>query len=84
MKTLQEKIEAIKEGTKFNIPMISLKSKISRVTDKAIELGGGNGWIPKSAIVSFDELILYYLKFYFYGILRLQIKENQSQIHDLS
>jgi CRISPR/Cas system CSM-associated protein Csm5 (group 7 of RAMP superfamily) len=56
MKTLQEKIEAIKEGTKFNIPMISLKSKISRVTDKAIELGGGNGWIPKSAIVSFDEL----------------------------
>ena len=56
MKTLQEKIEAIKEGTKFNIPMISLKSKISRVTDNAIELGGGNGWIPKSQIVSFDEL----------------------------
>ena len=56
MKTLQEKIEAIKEGTKFNIPMISLKSKISRVTDNAIELGSGNVWIPKSQIVSFDEL----------------------------
>jgi len=56
MKTLEDKIQALKEGTKFDIPMISLKSKISRVTDKAIELGGGNGWIPKSAIVSFDEL----------------------------
>ena len=56
MKTLHEKIQSLQEGTKFDIPMISLKSKISRVTDKAIELGGGNGWIPKSAIVSFDEL----------------------------
>ena len=56
MKTLQEKIQALQEGTKFKIPMISLKSKISRVTEKAIELGGGNGWIPKSSIISYDEL----------------------------
>jgi len=56
MENLQEKVKALKEGTKFFIPMISLKSKISRVTDNAIELGGGNGWIPKSQILSFDEL----------------------------
>ena len=56
MKTLQEKIQALQVGTKFYIPMISLKSKLSRVTDNAIELGGGNGWVPKSQIVSFDEI----------------------------
>ena len=56
MKTLQEKIEGLKEGATFYIPMISLKSKISRISEKAIELGGGNGWIPKSQIVSIDEL----------------------------
>jgi CRISPR/Cas system CSM-associated protein Csm5 (group 7 of RAMP superfamily) len=56
MRTLQNKIESLVVGTKFDIPMISLKSKISRITENAIELGGGNGWIPKSQIISFDEL----------------------------
>jgi hypothetical protein len=56
MKTLGEKIAEIKEGTKFNIPLVSMAGKISRVSDKAVQLGGGGVWIPKSQIVDFDEI----------------------------
>ena len=65
MKSLQQKIEALKEGTKYNIPLISSRGKLYRVTEKAIQLNCVNNgmiWIPKSQIIDIDlitnEMIL--------------------------
>lgn len=59
MKNLNEKIQALKEGTKYNMPLISSKGKLYRVTEKAIQLNcvnNGMVWIPKSQIVNIDEV----------------------------
>ena len=59
MKTLNEKIQTLKEGTKYNMPLISSKGNIYRVTEKAIQLNCVNNgmiWIPKSQIIDIDEL----------------------------
>ena len=59
MKSLNEKIQALKEGTKYNMPLISSKGKLYRVTEKAIQLNcvnNGMVWIPKSQIVDIDEV----------------------------
>ncbi len=59
MKTLNEKIQALKEGTKYNMPLISSKGKIYRVTEKAIQLNcvnNGMVWIPKSQIADIDTV----------------------------
>ena len=58
MKNLNEKIQALREGTKFDIPLISSKGKLYRVTEKAIQLNCVNNgmiWIPKSQICDIDE-----------------------------
>ena len=58
MKTLEQKIEGLNEGTKFNIPLISSRGKLYRVTKKAIQLNcvnNGMVWIPKSQICDIDE-----------------------------
>ena len=59
MKNLNEKIQALKEGTKYNMPLISSKGKLYRVTEKAIQINcvnNGMVWIPKSQIVDIDEV----------------------------
>ena len=59
MKSLKQKIEALKEGTKFNIPLISSRGKLYRVTEKAIQLNCVNNgmiWIPKSQIIDIDSI----------------------------
>jgi hypothetical protein len=59
MKNLSEKIQALKEGTKYNMPLISSKGKLYRVTEKAIQLNCANNgmlWIPKSQIIDIDEV----------------------------
>ena len=58
MKTLEQKINELKEGSKFDIPLISSKGNLYRVTDKAIQLNcvnNGMVWIPKSQICSIDQ-----------------------------
>ncbi len=57
MTNLNEKIKALKEGTKYNIPLISSRGKLYRVTEKAIQLNCVNNgmiWIPKSQIIDID------------------------------
>ena len=59
MKTVNEKIQALKEGTKYNMPLIGSKGKLYRVTEKAIQLNCANNgmvWIPKSQIVDIDTV----------------------------
>ena len=59
MKTLKQKIQSLKEGSKYNIPLIGSRGKLYKVTEKAIQLNCVNNgmiWIPKSQIVSFDEI----------------------------
>tara|TARA_R110002126_G_scaffold13_3_gene247 strand:- start:1077 stop:1334 length:258 start_codon:yes stop_codon:yes gene_type:complete len=60
MRTLNEKIQALTEGTKYDMPLIGSRGKLYRVTDKAIQINcinvGGTIWIPKSQIVSIDEV----------------------------
>ena len=54
MKKLNEKIQSLTEGTKYDIPLIGSRGKLYRVTDKAIQLNCVNNgmiWIPKSQIV---------------------------------
>ena len=58
MGNLNDKIQALREGTKFDIPLISSKGKLYRVTEKAIQLNcvnNGMVWIPKSQICDIDE-----------------------------
>ena len=58
MKNLEQKIQGLSEGTKFNIPLISSRGKLYRVTEKAIQLNcvnNGMVWIPKSQICDIDE-----------------------------
>ena len=53
------KSQELKEGTKYNMPLISSRGNIYRVTEKAIQLNCVNNgmiWIPKSQIVDIDEL----------------------------
>ena len=59
MKNLNEKIKALKEGTKYNMPLISSRGNLYRVTEKAIQLNCANNgmvWIPKSQIIDIDEI----------------------------
>lgn len=59
MKTLKDKINSLREGTVFNIPLIGSRGKLYKVTEKAIQINCANNgfvWIPKSQIVSFDEI----------------------------
>ena len=59
MKSLNEKIQALKEGTKFNIPLISSRGKLYKVTDKAFQINCVNNgmiWIPKSQIIDIDQI----------------------------
>tara|TARA_R110000782_G_scaffold175560_1_gene266689 strand:+ start:82 stop:336 length:255 start_codon:yes stop_codon:yes gene_type:complete len=59
MKNLNEKIQSLIEGAKYDMPLISSRGKIYRVTDKAIQLNCVNNgmiWIPKSQIVYIDEV----------------------------
>ena len=59
MRTLNEKIQALTEGTKYDMPLIGSRGKLHRVTDKAIQLNCVNNgmiWIPKSQIVYIDEV----------------------------
>ena len=59
MKSLNEKIQSLKEGTKFNIPLISSKGKLYKVTDKAFQINCVNNgfvWIPKSQIIDIDQI----------------------------
>lgn len=59
MRTLKQKIEALTEGTKFNIPLIGSRGELYRVTEKALQINcvnNGMAWIPKSQIVSIDEI----------------------------
>ena len=58
MKNLKQKIQALSEGTKFNIPLIGSRGKLYRVTEKAIQINcvnNGMVWIPKSQICDIDE-----------------------------
>jgi len=58
MKKLNEKIQSLIEGTKYDIPLISSRGKLYRVTEKAIQLNCVNNgmiWIPKSQICDIDE-----------------------------
>lgn len=58
MKKLSQKIKNLKEGVKFNIPLISSRGKLYKVTDKAIQINCVNNgfvWIPKSQICDIDE-----------------------------
>ena len=58
MKALEDKIQALKEGTKFIIPLISSSGNLYRVTENAIQLNCVNNgflWIPKSQIIDIDE-----------------------------
>tara|TARA_Y100000310_G_C20308429_1_gene635062 strand:+ start:397 stop:657 length:261 start_codon:yes stop_codon:yes gene_type:complete len=58
IRTLEHKIEGLKEGTKFHIPLISSQGKLYRVTEKAIQINcvnNGMVWIPKSQICDIDE-----------------------------
>ena len=59
MKKLNEKIQALTEGTKYDMPLIGSRGKLYRVTDKAIQLNCVNNgmiWIPKSQIIYIDEV----------------------------
>lgn len=59
MKTLKQKIQSLKKGSKYNIPLIGSRGKLYSVTERAIQLNCvniGMVWIPKSQIVSFDEI----------------------------
>jgi len=58
MKKLNEKIQSLIEGTKYDIPLIGSRGKLYRVTEKAIQLNCVNNgmiWIPKSQICDIDE-----------------------------
>tara|TARA_R110002074_G_scaffold240506_3_gene412231 strand:+ start:1235 stop:1489 length:255 start_codon:yes stop_codon:yes gene_type:complete len=58
MKTLEQKIEELTEGTKVDIPLISSRCTLYRVTPKAIQLNcvnNGMVWIPKSQICDIDQ-----------------------------
>ena len=56
MRSLEQKIEALKEGTKYSIPRVSINGKLYRVTPNAIQLNClGMIWIPKSQITDIDE-----------------------------
>lgn len=55
---LEQKIDRLKEGTKFDIPLIESRGKLYRVTGKAIQINcvnNGMVWIPKSQICDIDE-----------------------------
>lgn len=59
MKSLNQKIEALKEATTFKITLISSKGQLYKVTDKAIQINCVNNgfvWIPKSQIIDIDEI----------------------------
>ena len=58
MKSLTQKVQSLKEGVKFDIPLIGSRGKLYRVTEKAIQLNCANNgmvWIPKSQICDIDE-----------------------------
>tara|TARA_R110000803_G_scaffold167176_1_gene230442 strand:+ start:151 stop:405 length:255 start_codon:yes stop_codon:yes gene_type:complete len=58
MKKLEQKINELKEGTNFDIPLIGSKGKLYRVTEKAIQINcvnNGMTWIPKSQICDIDQ-----------------------------
>ena len=58
MKTLQQKIEELTEGTKVDISLIGSRCTLYRVTPKAIQLNcvnNGMVWIPKSQICDIDQ-----------------------------
>jgi hypothetical protein len=58
MKNLEQKIQRLRKGTKFNIPLIGSRGKLYRVTEKAIQINcvnNGMVWIPKSQICDIDE-----------------------------
>lgn len=58
MKTLEQKIEELTKGTKVDIPLISTRCNLYRVTEKAIQLNCVNNgmiWIPKSQICDIDQ-----------------------------
>ena len=58
MKNRNQKIQSLKEGVKFNIPLIGSRGRIYRVTEKAIQINCANNgmlWIPKMQINDIDE-----------------------------